>query len=170
MGRTMGDLDLRKVEVFYWVAELKSFSAAAGHLSLRQPTVSAHVHELEKKLGAKLLNRLGGKIAPTPLGQVLFDSAKRLLALKRDTLASLDQFHGKVRGELRVGGSNIPGEYVLPPKLAAFAQKYPEVKPFLRIGDSAGIVEGVLDGDVESGLVRRKARGRRRRLRHSWSC
>ena len=153
MGRTMGDLDLRKVEVFYWVAELKSFSAAAGHLSLRQPTVSAHVHELEKKLGAKLLNRLGGKIAPTPLGQVLFDSAKRLLALKRDTLASLDQFHGKVRGELRVGGSNIPGEYVLPPKLAAFAQKYPEVKPVLRIGDSAGIVEAVLDGEVEIGFV-----------------
>jgi len=153
MGRTMGDLDLRKVEVFYWVAELKSFSAAAGHLSLRQPTVSAHVHELEKKLGTKLFNRLGGKIAPTPLGQVLFDSAKRLLALKRDTLASLDQFHGKVRGELRVGGSNIPGEYVLPPKLAAFAQKYPEVKPVLRIGDSAGIVEAVLDGEVEIGFV-----------------
>jgi DNA-binding transcriptional LysR family regulator len=168
MGRATGELDLHKVEVFYWVAELKSFSAAAGHLSLRQPTVSAHVHELEEKLGAKLFNRQGGKIAPTPLGQVLFDSAKRLLALKRDTLASLDQFHGKVRGELRVGGSNIPGEYVLPPKLAAFAQKYPEVKPVLRIGDSAGIVEAVLDGEVEIGFVGFKGEDGRLSFQKIW--
>jgi len=168
MGRATGELDLHKVEVFYWVAELKSFSAAAGHLSLRQPTVSAHVHELEEKLGAKLFSRTGGKIAQTPLGQVLFDSAKKLLALKRDTLASLDQLHGKVRGELRVGGSNIPGEYVLPPKLAAFAQKYPEVKPVLRIGDSAGIVEAVLDGEVEIGFVGFKGADGRLNFQKIW--
>ena len=153
MAKARTELDLYKLEVFHWVAEFKSFSAAASHLSLRQPTVSAHVRELEEKLGAKLFHRLGGKITPTPLGQVLLDSAKRLLALKRDTLASLDQFHGKVRGELLVGGSNIPGEYILPRKLATFAEKYTEVKPVLRIGDSAGIVQAVLDGEVEIGFV-----------------
>ncbi|MGH7828665.1 MAG: LysR substrate-binding domain-containing protein, partial [Candidatus Binatia bacterium] len=147
------DLDLRKLEIFYWVAELRSFSRAADHLSLRQPTVSAHVRELEDKLGSKLLNRVGGEIAPTALGRVLLDQAKGLLSLKRDTLAALDQFHGKVRGELLIGGSNIPGEYILPRKLGPFLQKYPEVKPVLRIGDSASIVDAVLDGEVEIGFV-----------------
>lgn len=153
MARSKGDLDLRKLEVLYWVAELKSFSRAAEHLSLRQPTVSAHIHELEEGLGAKLLNRVGGGITLTHFGGILFERAKALLSLKRETLAAVDRFQGKVAGELLIGGSNIPGEYILPRKLGTFAQKYPEVKPILRIGDSAGIVEAVLGGEVELGFV-----------------
>ena len=153
MAKPKVDLDLRKLEVFYWVAEFKSFSLAADHLSLRQPTVSAHIRELEQRLGAKILNRIGGEITPTALGQVLLERAKALLALKRETQAALHNFQGRVRGELLVGGSNIPGEFILPRKLGAFIRKYPEVRPILRIGDSAGIVEAVLDGKVEVGFV-----------------
>ena len=153
MAKPKDDLDLRKLEVFYWVAEFKSFSLAADHLSLRQPTVSAHIRELEQRLGAKILNRIGGEITPTALGQVLLERAKALLALKRETQAALHNFQGRVRGELLVGGSNIPGEFILPRKLGAFIRKYPEVRPILRIGDSAGIVDAVLDGKVEVGFV-----------------
>lgn len=153
MAKVKEDLDLRKLEVFYWVAEFKSFSLAADHLSLRQPTVSAHIRELEESLGAKVLNRVGGEVTPTALGQVLVERAKALLALKRETLAALHNFQGRVRGELLVGGSNIPGEFILPGKLGVFIRKYPEVRPVLRIGDSAGIVEMVLDGKVELGFV-----------------
>ena len=153
MAKPKVDLDLRKLEVFYWVAEFKSFSLAGDHLSLRQPTVSAHIRELEQRLGAKILNRIGGEITPTALGQVLLERAKALLALKRETQAALHNFQGRVRGELLVGGSNIPGEFILPRKLGAFIRKYPEVRPILRIGDSAGIVDAVLDGKVEVGFV-----------------
>jgi DNA-binding transcriptional LysR family regulator len=164
----MRDLDLRKLEVFYWVAELRSFSRAADHLSLRQPTVSAHVRELEEKVGSKLLNRVGGESTPTALGRVLLDQAKSLLALKRDALYAVDQFHGKVRGELLIGGSNIPGEYILPRKLGPFIQKYPEVKPVLRIGDSAGIVEALLDGEIEIGFVGFKGEDGRLTFQKIW--
>ncbi|MEE9144231.1 MAG: selenium metabolism-associated LysR family transcriptional regulator [Candidatus Binatia bacterium] len=153
MAKVKIDLDFRKLEVFYWVAELKSFSRAAEHLSLRQPTVSAHIHELEEKLGSKILNRVGGNVSPTALGRILFQQAKALLSLKRETLAAVESFQGRVKGDLLVGGSNIPGEYILPGKLGSFIQKYPEVKPILRIGDSAEIVEDVLDGKVEVGFV-----------------
>ncbi len=168
MDRARNDLDLRKLEVFYWVAELRSFSLAANHLSLRQPTVSAHIHDLEEKLGSKLFNRVGGEVTPTAIGQVLFEQAKALLTLKRETLAALDHFQGKVKGELLIGGSNIPGEYVLPHKLGAFIQRYPEVKPVLRIGDSAGIVEAVLDGGVELGFVGFKGEDRRLSFHKIW--
>lgn len=168
MVKSKDDLDLRKLELFYWVAELKSFSLAADHLSLRQPTVSAHVRELEEKLGGKILNRVGGGVTPTALGQVLLEQAKVLLGLKRETLAALDHFHGRVRGELLIGGSNIPGEYILPRKLGAFIKKYPEVKPILRIGDSAGIVETVLDGEVELGFVGFKGEDRRLSFQKIW--
>jgi DNA-binding transcriptional LysR family regulator len=152
MAQVRTDLDLYKLEIFYWVAELRSFSQAAELLSLRQPTISAHVQE-EKSLGGKLLYRVRGRVSLTPLGRLLLDRAKNLLEFKRETVAAVEQFQGTLSGELWVGGSNIPGQYLLPPKLTAFVKKYPGVKPVLRIGDSAGIVEDVLDGKVELGFV-----------------
>ena len=153
MAKPKADLDLYKLEIFYWVAELKSFSQAANLLSLRQPTVSAHVRELEDAVGGKLFYRIPGKVSFTPLGQMLADRAKTLLAFKRETAAALEQFQGTLTGELWVGGSNIPGEYLLPQKLGAFVAKYPGIKPILRIRDSAGVVEDILDGRVELGFV-----------------
>ena len=141
MAKLKADLDLHKLEIFYWVAEHKSFSQAAELLSLRQPTVSAHVQELEKAVGGKLLYRIPGKVSLTPLGLMLAERAKNLLTFKRETVAAVEQFHGTLSGELWVGGSSIPGEYLLPQKLGEFTKKYPKVKPILRIGDSAGIVE-----------------------------
>jgi DNA-binding transcriptional LysR family regulator len=153
MSKLRGDLDLHKLEVFYWVAELKSFSEAADRLALKQPTVSAHIQELEKILAGKLFYRIPGKVSLTPLGLLLQEKAKNLLAFKRETVAAVEQFHGTLSGELWIGGSNIPGEYLLPQRLGKFIKKYPRVKPILRIGDSAGIVEEVLDGKVEIGFV-----------------
>ena len=153
MAKTKADLDLYKLEIFYWVAELKSFSQAAELLSLSQPTISAHVQELERAVGGKLFYRISGKVSFTPLGQMLAERAKNLLVFKRETVAAVEQFHGTLSGELWVGGSSIPGEYLLPPKLGAFTKKYPAVKPILRIGDSARIVEELLDGKVEIGFV-----------------
>ena len=153
MSKIKADLDLHKLEIFYWVAELRSFSQAAELLDLRQPTVSAHIQELEEALGGQLLYRLHGRISLTPLGLLLAERAKTLLAFKRETVAAVEQFHGTLSGELWIGGSNIPGEYLLPQKLGAFTKKYPAVKPILRIGDSAGIIEDVFEGKVELGFV-----------------
>jgi DNA-binding transcriptional LysR family regulator len=153
MGKLKGDLDLHKLEVFYWVAELKSFSDAAQRLSLKQPTVSAHIQELERTLAGKLFYRIPGKVTLTALGILLLEQARDLLAFKRETVAKIEQFHGTLSGELWIGGSNIPGEYLLPQKLGRFIKKYPRVKPILRIGDSAGMVDEVLDGKVEIGFV-----------------
>ena len=168
MGKIKADLDLHKLEIFYWVADLKSFSHAAELLSLRQPTVSAHVQELEQALGGKLLYRIRGRVSLTPLGQLVAERAKNLLAFKRETVAAVGQFHGTLTGELWVGGSNIPGEYLLPQKLGAFTKKYPAVRPILRIGYSAGIVEDVLDGKVELGVVGFKGGEARLRFEKIW--
>jgi DNA-binding transcriptional LysR family regulator len=168
MPKLKADLDLHKLEIFYWVAELRSFSQAAELLSLRQPTVSAHVQELENSIGGKLLYRIHGRVSLTPLGQLLADRAKSLLAFKRETVAAIEQFHGTLTGELWVGGSNIPGEYFLPQRLGAFTKKYPGVRPILRIGDSAGIVDDLLDGKVELAVVGYKAEDSRLRFEKIW--
>jgi DNA-binding transcriptional LysR family regulator len=146
-------VDLRRLEIFLKVAELGSFSRAADALFLTQPTVSEHVRALEDELGVQLLDRLGRGTTPTRAGTLLLGYARRLLALSREARQAIEQFQGRVSGELVLGGSNIPGEYVLPALIGAFRLKYPDVSLSLRIGASRDVQEWVEQGHVEIGVV-----------------
>ena len=146
-------MDLRRLEVFAKVAELASFSRAADALSLTQPTVSEHVRALEDELGVQLLDRLGRGAAPTHAGRLLLDYARRMLALQREARQALDRFQGRMSGELVVGGSTIPGEYVLPALIGRFKGKYPDISICLLIGSSGQVTAWVDEGRVEVGIV-----------------
>ena len=146
-------MDLRRLEIFLKVAELGSFSRAAEALFLTQPTVSEHVRALEDELGVQLLDRLGRGTTPTKAGTLLLGYARRLLALSREARQAIEQFQGRVSGELVLGGSNIPGEYVLPALIGAFRAKYPDVSISLRIGASRDVQEWVEQGHVEIGVA-----------------
>jgi DNA-binding transcriptional LysR family regulator len=146
-------MDLRRLEVFAKVAELGSFSRAAEALYLTQPTVSEHVRALEDELGVQLLDRLGRGATATRAGQLLLGYAQRMLALAREAQQALDQFQGRMSGELVVGGSTIPGEYVLPTLIGQFKAKYPEISVSLLIGDSRQVSEWVEQGRAEVALV-----------------
>ena len=146
-------MDLRRLEVFAKVAELGSFSRAAEALFLTQPTVSEHVRALEDELSVQLLDRLGRSSAPTPAGQLLLGYARRLLALAQEAHQAIDQFQGRMRGHLVVGGSTIPGEYLLPALIGGFKAKFPDISISLLIGSSRQVNEWVEEGRVELGVV-----------------
>jgi DNA-binding transcriptional LysR family regulator len=146
-------MDLRRLEIFAKVAEIGSFSRAADALSLTQPTVSEHVRGLEDELGVQLLDRLGRGAAPTRAGILFLGYAQRLLALAREARQAIDQFQGRTSGELTVGGSTIPGEYLLPALIGQFKRTYPEISISLLIGDSRQVTEWVDGGRVEVGVV-----------------
>ena len=146
-------MDLRQLEIFAKVAEMGSFSRAAEALHLTQPTVSEHIRALEDELGVRLLDRLGRGTATTRAGQLLLSYASRILALSREARQALEGYQGRMRGELIVGGSTIPGEYLLPSVIGRFREKFPEVSTTLVIGDSQSVVDWVADGRVELGVV-----------------
>ena len=107
-------MDLRQLEVFAGVYELRSFSRTASALRLTQSTVSEHVRLLEEELGTRLFDRLSRETVPTRAGELLYGYARQMLALRTEARQALDQFLGQVTGTLLVGASTIPGEYVLP--------------------------------------------------------
>jgi DNA-binding transcriptional LysR family regulator len=146
-------VDLRQLEAFARVVETCSFSRAAGALRLTQSTVSEHVRLLEEEVGTRLLDRLGRVTMPTRAGELLFGYAQRMLALRAEAVQDLQRLLGQVAGALAVGGSTIPGEYVLPPLIGAFREKFPGVSITLQISDTRQIVEAVLAGRVELGVV-----------------
>src|SRR3989441_582208 len=109
-------------------------------------TASEHVRALEDELGVQLLDRLGRGATPTHAGRLLLGYARRMLALQREARQALDQFQGRMSGELVVGGSTIPGEYVLPALIGRFKGKYPDISICLLIGSGRQGTEGVEEG------------------------
>ena len=146
-------MDLKQLEIFARIVELKSFSKAAEAVYLTQPTVSGHIQSLEEELDQKLLDRLGREVVPTKAGKVLYDYAKKMVSLRDEARQALDQLTGRMRGEGVVGGSTIPGEYLLPAIIGRFREKYPEVTVVLKIGDTSEIINRVLEGECEVGVV-----------------
>ena len=146
-------MDLKTLEVFCRIVELQSFTRAAEVVSLTQPTVSGHIKDLEEELGLRLLDRVGRTVTPTRAGEILYGYARRILGLRAEAQQAISEHKGGLRGDLALGGSSIPGSYVLPPIIAAFKQKHPEAAITLYVKDSRDIVRGVGDGAYEAGLV-----------------
>ena len=146
-------MDLRQLEIFVKVAELGSFSRAAEALFLTQPTVSEHIRTLEDELGVRLLDRLGRGAAVTKGGALLLSYAKRILALSRETRQAMESFQGRMSGDLLVGASTIPGEYILPALIGRFKEKFPDIAITLLIGDSQAVTDWVMEGRAEIGVV-----------------
>jgi DNA-binding transcriptional LysR family regulator len=149
----LGRVDLRQLEIFVKVAEFGSFSKAAATLFLTQPTVSEHIRTLEDELGVRLLDRLGRGAAVTKAGQLLLVHARRMLAISREARQAMDQFLGRMSGELLIGASTIPGEYVLPALIGRFKEKYPDISITLLIGDSQAVIDWVAEGRAELGVA-----------------
>jgi DNA-binding transcriptional LysR family regulator len=147
------DFDLRQLEIFSKVLELGSFSKAAEAVFLAQASVSERIATLESMVGTKLLDRLGRKVVPTRAGQLLYKHALLLLEMKRNASLEMQEFLGVKRGEIQMGGSTIPGEYILPKVVGHFREKYPLISVSLAIADTSEIEARVLEGTLELGVI-----------------
>ena len=146
-------MDIRRLEVFCKVVELKSFTRAAEAVLLSQPTVSEHIRLLEESLDEKLLDRLGKEIQPTGAGEILYRYARRIIQLRDEAQQSIHTYRGRLSGQLEVGASTIPGTYLLPTLLEGFHQLNRKVRLTVQIGGSGQISDEVLNGTLELGIV-----------------
>jgi DNA-binding transcriptional LysR family regulator len=146
-------MDLWQLHIFCKVVDLKSFSRAGRAVHLSQPTVSSHIKDLEDHFDCKLIDRLAKEALPTKAGRLLYRYAKRISALRDETESAMAEFKGKVKGSLNLGGSTIPGAFVLPEIIGAFTSRFPEVNVSLAIADTRKTIEAILCGDLELGVV-----------------
>ena len=147
------DFSFRELEIFCKVVELESFSKAAEAVFLAQASVSERVASLEKKIGTRLLDRLGRKVIPTAAGELMHKHATLLLEMKETAQLEIESFLGLEQGEITMGGSTIPGEYILPDIISRFNKKYPHLLVKLTIADSSEIENRVLTGKLEIGVI-----------------
>ncbi|HJZ87239.1 MAG TPA: selenium metabolism-associated LysR family transcriptional regulator [Polyangia bacterium] len=137
-------MDLHQLEIFLAVVEHKSFSRAARAMHTTQSTVSFHVRALERALGTRLIDRGGRIVRATAAGRLLARYATRMVGMRDDALAQLSAQEQGDRGRVRIAASTIPAEYLLPPILARFHERYPQVEVAVEVLDSAGALDALL--------------------------
>jgi len=146
-------IEFRHLESFCRVADLKSFSKAADDLFLTQPTVSGHILSLEQSLSLRLFDRASREVRLTKSGEVFQEYASRILSLRKDLLNALSEFSQGIRGELSLGASTIPGEYLLPRLIGDFKKEHPSFLISLKIADTKEVIQYVLQDHVEFGII-----------------
>lgn len=134
------------------MAEVKSFSKAARKLYLTQPTISAHIHALEKELKNRLLIRTTKDVLLSPAGVLLYETAKQMLQLEQKIRRDFAVFNEEEHKKIVVGVSTVPGQYILPRVLPLFLKSYPQNQIWMMESDSEGVIRMVSQGEAEIGF------------------
>lgn len=123
-----------QLRTFVEVARTGSIGGAAAALMVTEPSVSASVAALRRELGVDLLERHGRGIRITPAGKELANYAAQILGLSDRAVRAAREAAGHP-GYLRLVGVTTAGEYILPPLIAEFRDRYPDVDVSLEVGN-----------------------------------
>jgi DNA-binding transcriptional LysR family regulator len=156
----METINLNQLATFVQVVECGSFSAAAEKLGLTQPAVSLQIRQLEKRLGAALIERVGKKVRPTAAGLELLDHADRIDAAVSAAISSVARHASEAIGRVRLGTDNTVTIFVLPPVLGALRKRYPGLEISVSTGNAADIVKAVEENRLDLAVATLPVAGR----------
>ena len=142
-------MDFKQLRSFVTVADCGSFTQAAVRLYTSQPTVSAHIRQLEDELHETLFLRTTKSLAITARGQELYDYAVHVLELQDQLLDAWAQDEHTIR----LGASTIPSAYILPEVLPPFRAQHPDAVFSVLQSDSAGVLQQLRTGRFELGFA-----------------
>lgn len=146
-------MDFDQLETFLAVARHLSFSRAADKRFRTQPAISSQIRLLEEAVGAKLLDRSGGKVSLTASGKLFLKFAEELMESRKAMLAGIAETERVPRGEIVVGANEGTCLHILPEVFAEFKKQYPDVNISITRSDYARILESVIDNSVDFGVV-----------------
>ncbi len=146
-------MDFDQLETFVEVARLSSFSRAAERRFRTQPAISAQIRALEDEVGARLLDRSGGKVAVTAPGKVFLQYAQETLEQRRVVLIALAEMHRVPRGEIVVAANEGTCLHILPEVFAEFKRQYPNVAVGVKRLEHAKILEAIVENSCDFGVV-----------------
>jgi DNA-binding transcriptional LysR family regulator len=146
-------MDFDQLETFLEVARLSSFSRAAERRFRTQPAISAQIRALEEEVGARLLDRSGGKVAVTAPGKVFQKYAEETLEQRRVVLIALAEMHRVPRGEIVVSANEGTCLHILPEVFADFKRQYPSVAVNVKRLEHNKILEAIIDNSCDFGVV-----------------
>lgn len=132
--------------VFVRVVELRSFAAVAETLGMPGSAVSKQIKRLEKKIGARLLNRTTHGVSPTEVGRAIFDHAYNILTEAKAIDGVVSGFQSEPFGLLHVAAPVAFANDHIIPLIPEFQQRYPDVRLSLDLSNQyADVAENGID-------------------------
>lgn len=139
----------RDKDYVYAVWRERSFSKAAARLYISQPSLSAKIKKIEDELGAVIFDRSTTPLRLTEFGQIYVDAITEVNQIERrleNTINDMNMLHS---GELSVGASNVFAAYVLPPLIAKFKNRFPNVKIQLTEDNTASLERMLAANEID---------------------
>ena len=148
------DLELRHLRYFVAVAEELHFGRAAERLHMAQPPLSQAIRRLEEVVGCRLLARTSRSVALTPAGSAFLERARRTLRNVENDVDEARSIGQGQAGRLNVGFVGSGMLTTLPQILSRYVADHPGVELALHESFTSRVIEGLLVGEIDAGVVR----------------
>jgi LysR family transcriptional regulator, hydrogen peroxide-inducible genes activator len=146
-------MQIHQLRYFCAVARTGSFTRAAQHEHLAQPSLSQQIRKLEDELGTKLFDRLGRTVRLTQLGEVFLPRAEAILRQVTWAKLEIQEMAGTEQGKLVIGAIPTIAPYFLPPSLASFAHKFPRVQVSVIEEVTDELLKRIHEGTIDLALL-----------------
>jgi len=152
-------MELMQLQMLVAVAEERTLQKAADRVYRTPQAISTAISKLKEEIGTPLLDRgLGRDLRLTPAGEALVNYARRMLSLRDEALATMEEIRDARSGYLRIGANQSLGEYLLPEITKAFQARYPRIKLNVVIGYSDAVVAALKHHELDIALVASRSR------------
>ncbi len=146
-------MELTQLEFFLMVVEQGSFSKAAVRVYRTHPAVSIAIRRLEEEIGAPLFDRSQKTPTLTDAGELVYDYARRILALRDQAQDVVSELRSLERGRVRIGANESTSLYILPHLILEYREQHPNVKVEIYRHVSERLPREVLDRNVDFALL-----------------
>jgi DNA-binding transcriptional LysR family regulator len=146
-------MDFDQLETFLEVARNLSFSRAAERRFRTQPAISAQIRALEEEVGARLLDRTGGKVSITAAGKIFLTYVENALEARRSALRAVAEAERVPGGEIVVAANEGSCLHILPEVFAEFKRSYPDVGITVKRSETREVLEAVIDNSADFGVA-----------------
>ncbi len=142
-----------QLEYLLAVANCGSFSLAAEHCFVTQPSLSMQIKALEEELGVVLLDRSKKPVIPTEAGEVVLAETRETLKAYNHIREAVAELKGETSGRLRLGVIPTIAPYLLHKFIPAFVQEYPKVELEIQEMVTRDIIEALKRDRIDAALV-----------------
>jgi DNA-binding transcriptional LysR family regulator len=142
-------LSLHQLRTFLEVARAGSVRAAAEHLVVSQPAISAALAALQRDLGVDLVERRGRGLALTGAGREVEGLGRRLFGLVEELEQRARAAGRQGAGWLRLGVTTTAAEHLVPLLLVAFRERYPAIAVELDVANRDRLWDRLAHGEID---------------------
>lgn len=142
-----------QLEYLLAVANCGSFSMAAEHCFVTQPSLSMQIKALEEELGVVLLDRSKKPVIPTEAGEIVLEQVRETLKEYNSIREVVAEMKGEISGRLRLGVIPTIAPYLLHKFIPEFVRRYPHVEIEIREMVTADIIEALRRDQIDAAIV-----------------